>query len=162
MGYRALLPQGPRQPGGPPPLFLPRSSPPRVCSVAQLCPTLCDPMDCSPSGSSVHGDSPGKNTGVGCHVLSPGELPDPGIEPTSPALAELFTAAPPGKPFLEAAPKPQVRGFSSEGDVWAVRGVAGGTGVSLVFGGPSECVPSGGGHFYRTEGPRPGASCGNL
>jgi len=27
----------------------------RVCSVAQECPTLCSPMDCSPSGSSVHG-----------------------------------------------------------------------------------------------------------
>ena len=26
-----------------------------VYSVAQLCPTLCDPMDCSPPGSSVHG-----------------------------------------------------------------------------------------------------------
>ena len=25
------------------------------CLAAQLCPTLCDPMDCSPSGSSVHG-----------------------------------------------------------------------------------------------------------
>ena len=34
------------------------------CLVAQLCPTLCDPMECSPPGSSVHGDSPGKNTGV--------------------------------------------------------------------------------------------------
>ena len=33
----------------------------------QSCPTFCDPMDCTPSGSSVHGDSPGKNTGVGCH-----------------------------------------------------------------------------------------------
>ena len=30
---------------------------------------LCDPMDCSPPGFSVHGDSPGKNTGVGCHAL---------------------------------------------------------------------------------------------
>ena len=30
---------------------------------------LCDPMDCSPPGSSVHGDSPGKNTGMGCHAL---------------------------------------------------------------------------------------------
>ena len=28
-----------------------------------------DPTDCSLSGSSVHGDSPGKNTGVGCHAL---------------------------------------------------------------------------------------------
>ena len=31
--------------------------------------TLCDPMNCSPPGSSVHGDSPGKNIGVGCHAL---------------------------------------------------------------------------------------------
>ena len=30
--------------------------------VTQSCPTLCDPMDCSLPGSSVHGDSPGKNT----------------------------------------------------------------------------------------------------
>ena len=37
--------------------------------VTQLCPTLCNPVDCSPPGSSVHGDSPGKNTGVGCHAL---------------------------------------------------------------------------------------------
>ena len=34
--------------------------------VAQSCPTLCEPMDCILPGSSVHGDSPGKNTGVGC------------------------------------------------------------------------------------------------
>ena len=27
----------------------------RVCLVAQSCPTLCDPVDCSPPGSSVHG-----------------------------------------------------------------------------------------------------------
>ena len=42
-------------------------------------------MNCSPPGSSIHGDSPGKNTGVG-------DLPNPGIEPMSPALLlELFT-----------------------------------------------------------------------
>ena len=34
--------------------------------------TLCDPMDYSPPGFSVHGDSPGKNTGVGCHALLQG------------------------------------------------------------------------------------------
>ena len=28
-----------------------------------------DPMDCSPPGCSVHGDSSGKDIGVGCHVL---------------------------------------------------------------------------------------------
>ena len=37
--------------------------------VTQLCPTLCDHMDCSPPSSSVCGDSPGKNTGVGYHFL---------------------------------------------------------------------------------------------
>ena len=40
-----------------------------LCLAAQSCPTLCNPMDCSPSGSSIHGHSPGKNTGVGCHAL---------------------------------------------------------------------------------------------
>ena len=40
-----------------------------TCLVSQSCLTLCDPMDCSLPGSSVHGDSPGKNTGVGCHAL---------------------------------------------------------------------------------------------
>ena len=40
-----------------------------VCLAAQSCPTLCDPMYRSSPGSSVHGDSPGKNTGVGCHIL---------------------------------------------------------------------------------------------
>ena len=35
-------------------------------------PTFCDPMDCSPPGSSLHGDSPGKNTGVGCCALLQG------------------------------------------------------------------------------------------
>ena len=34
----------------------------------QLCPTLCDPIDGSPPGSHPW-DSPGKNTGVGCHFL---------------------------------------------------------------------------------------------
>ena len=42
---------------------------------------LCDPMDCSPSGSSVHGDSPGKNTGVGCYALLQGIFPTQGSNP---------------------------------------------------------------------------------
>ena len=45
------------------------------CLVAQSCLTLCDPMDYSPPGSSVHGNSPGKNTGVGCHALLQGIFP---------------------------------------------------------------------------------------
>ena len=47
-----------------------------VCAkLLQSCPTLCDPMDCSPPGSSIHGDSPGKNTRVGCHFLLQGIFP---------------------------------------------------------------------------------------
>ena len=40
-----------------------------LCLVTQSCPTLCDPMKCGPSGSSVHGDSPAKSIGVGFHAL---------------------------------------------------------------------------------------------
>ena len=40
-----------------------------LCLVTQSYLAVCDPMDCSPPGCSVHGDSPGKNTGVGCHTL---------------------------------------------------------------------------------------------
>ena len=43
-----------------------------LCLVSLSCLTLCDPVDCSPPGSSVHGDAPGKNTGVGCHALLQG------------------------------------------------------------------------------------------
>ena len=58
-----------------------------MCLVAQSCQILWDPMDCSPQGSFVHGDSPGKNTGVGWHGNpSPEELPGPGIKPGSPAF----------------------------------------------------------------------------
>ena len=38
-------------------------------------------MDCGLSGSSVDGDSPGKNTGVGCHALLPGIFPTQGLNP---------------------------------------------------------------------------------
>ena len=38
----------------------------------------CDPTDSSPPGSSVHGDSPGKNPGVGCHALLQGIFPTQG------------------------------------------------------------------------------------
>ena len=64
-----------------------------VCVHAKLlqsCPTLCDPMDCSSPGCSVHGDSPGKNTGVGCYALLQGDLLDPGIKLTSLSLLFFF------------------------------------------------------------------------
>ena len=52
-----------------------------VCLVAQSCSALCDPMDCSPPGSSVHGNSPGKNTREGCHALLQGIFPTQGSNP---------------------------------------------------------------------------------
>ena len=51
-----------------------------LCLVAQSCPTLCDPMDCSPPGSSVHGILQA-NTGVGCHALLQGIFPTQGSNP---------------------------------------------------------------------------------
>ena len=45
---------------------------------------LCNPMAYSPPGSSVHGESPGKNTGVGCHALLQGILPTQGSNPGLP------------------------------------------------------------------------------
>ena len=60
-----------------------------LCLVTQSCPTLCDPMECSPSGSSVHGNSPGKNTEVCCHALLQGIFPTQGsnlVSLMSPAL----------------------------------------------------------------------------
>ena len=55
-----------------------------LCLVAQPRPTFCDPMDCSPPGSSVQRDSPGKDTGVGCHALCQGIFPTQGSNPGLP------------------------------------------------------------------------------
>ena len=64
--------------------------------------TLCNTMDSSLPGSSVHGDSPGKNTGVGCHALLQGIFP---TQVSNPCLLRLLhwqagslPVAPPGKP----------------------------------------------------------------
>ena len=57
--------------------------------VAQSCPTLCNPADCG---------IPGKNTRVAYHALLQGNLPNPGIEPMSPALqADSLPSEPRGK-----------------------------------------------------------------
>ena len=72
-----------------------------MCFVTQPWPTLYDPWDWSPPGSSVHWDSPGKNTAVGCHALPPGDLPNWGIEPWLPALqADFLPPEPPGQMTL--------------------------------------------------------------
>ena len=62
-----------------------------VHSVTKLCPTLWDPMDCSPPGFSAHGDSPGKNIGVGGHALLQGILPTQGAYSDLPRWGGFFT-----------------------------------------------------------------------
>ena len=64
-----------------------------MCSVAQLCPILCGPLERSLPGSSVYGDSPGNSrqeSWSGLPGSPPRDLPDPGIEPTS--LSSLASA----------------------------------------------------------------------
>ena len=58
------------------------------CSVAQLCPTLCDPTDCNPPGSSVHGILQAR-TLEWVAISFTGNLPYPGIKPGSLAYLEL-------------------------------------------------------------------------
>ena len=67
--------------------------------VAQSCPTLCNPMDCSLSGSSVHGILQARIL-EWVAISYPGDLPNPGIEPRSTALrADALPSEPPGKPL---------------------------------------------------------------
>ena len=61
-----------------------------LCLVAQLCLTLWYPMDCSPPGSSVHGDSPGKNTGVGCRAVLREFFPTQGSNPGLPHCRQIL------------------------------------------------------------------------
>ena len=61
-----------------------------MCFVAQLCLTLHNPMNGSPPGSSVHEDSPGKNTGVGCHALLQGIFPTKGLNPGLPHCKQIL------------------------------------------------------------------------
>ena len=68
-----------------------------------LCLTLSDALDCSPPGSSVHGDSPGKNTGVDGHFLLQRIFPTKGLNSHLLCLlhfqAGSLPLVPPGKPL---------------------------------------------------------------
>ena len=65
-----------------------------VC--AGSCPTLCNPMDCSPPGSSVHGILQARTLEWDAISSSRGSS-DPGIETASPALVDgFFSIAPQG------------------------------------------------------------------
>ena len=68
--------------------------------VAQSYPTLCNPMDCSLPGSSIHGLFQARILEWVAISFSRGGLPNPGIEPRSPALQEdALPSEPPGKPM---------------------------------------------------------------
>ena len=73
----------------------------RVLLLAQSCLTLCDPVDCSPPGSSVHGVIPARILQWVALFLLQGNIPDPGIKPESPALTgRFFTTETPGTPQM--------------------------------------------------------------
>ena len=74
------------------------------CEVAQSCPTLCDPMDCSPPAPPSMEFSR-QEYWSGLPFPSPGDLPNPGIEAGSPALqAVALPSEPPGNPTKAIIP----------------------------------------------------------
>ena len=93
--------------------------------VAQSCPTICEPMDCSPPGSSVHGISR-KECWSELPFPPPGDLPDPGMELESlkpPALSGgSLPLAPPKKPVHGP---PQYYSQSDVGTGQVILGLAG-------------------------------------
>ena len=85
-----------------------------LCLLALSCLTLCNPMDCIPPRSSVHGDSPGKNTRVGCHAVLQGIFPTQGSNPDLPHCRQiLYRLSHQGSPrILEWVAYPFSRGSS--------------------------------------------------
>ena len=61
-----------------------------LCLITLSCPILCNPIDCSLPGSSVHRDSPGEKTGVGCHTLLQGFFPTQGLNPGLPHCRHIL------------------------------------------------------------------------
>ena len=89
-----------------------------IYSAAVLrCFWLCGHMDCSPPGFSVHGDSPGTNIRVGCHVLLQGIFPSQGLNPGLPYCRQtLYQLSHQGSPsILEWVAYLFSRGFPDPG-----------------------------------------------
>ena len=86
---------------------LPFPSPMHESEVAQSCPTLCDPPGLQPTRLPRPWDSPGKNTGVGCHFLLQG------VKVKSLSHVRLFTT-----PWTAAHQAPPSMGFSRQ-EYWS-------------------------------------------
>ena len=72
-----------------------------LCLVPHLCLTLWDPMDCSLLGSCVHGDSAGKNTGVGSHAFLQGIFPTQGLNSGLPNFRQIiYHLSHQGRPWI--------------------------------------------------------------
>ena len=72
-----------------------------ACSVTKSCPTLCDPMDCSPRQAPRSMGFSRQEYWRGWPCPPPGDLPNPGIKLRSPALqADFLPSEPPGRPGL--------------------------------------------------------------
>ena len=83
------------------------------CLVSKLCPSLCDPKDCSLPGSSIHGISQARIL-ERLAISFSREPPIPGIKLASPALkGGFFTTYPPGKPSLGDSTKQGCRPSAS-------------------------------------------------
>ena len=133
-----------------------------ACQVAQSCPTLCDPMDCSPPGSSVHGIFPGKNTGAGCHALFQGIFPTQGSNPRllrllqrqagSLALAPTsMHVSPPSQP--PRSPRPSGSSQNTELSSPCVQQLVGGSGAYAAV--ERQIQPLSAGSPWAVEGPSP-------
>ena len=83
-------------------------------ALSHIVKSLCDPLNCSPPASSVHEDSPGKNTGVGFYALLQGIFPTQESNPGLPHYRQiLYHLSHQGSPrILEWVAYPFSRGTS--------------------------------------------------
>ena len=94
--------------------------------VAQLCLTLCNPWTVAhPAPPSMEFSR--QEYWSGLPFPSPGDLPDPGIEPRSPTFqADALTSVPPGKPLntrIQSLRKPSIRSDPIETHNWSIVGL---------------------------------------
>ena len=89
-----------------------------LCEVAQLCPTLWDPIDCSPLGSSMcPWDFPGKSNRMGCHFLLQGIFLNQGLRLDCWHCRQSLPSESTGKPRGEVTQSAYIKHSSNSGQV---------------------------------------------